>query len=385
MLDEASWVELKAAIAPGKPANLELARDLASLALRSGLYVVGVEEKARNVAGNVTGVPLAGMRDRIDQVARDKVHPPLYISIREIEDPDRPGHGCLLVAVPATGPHMADERYWGRGDTGKRVLTDPEVRDHLARQRLDKEELLAQVRELEHDYLADGGLDPVPRLYVRAVPVDARRGCLDELTQDDNGWTRVRELASQVPQPRPTPGTTPPLRTASTWLPHDRGRVLCAIRVPNGTDHGYALQVVVDDDGPLSLIHADVHSHRTNYASIPEQPPVTSIATRLVLATANELLGIAGLLGDGPAAYQGLWEIAVRVSNLNECYDFEQVHDFQVGTPRTFRGGSAYEETATATTAQLVKEPWVVTEQLLARLVRALGAADRYLPYEPAN
>jgi hypothetical protein len=51
---------------------------------------------------------LDGLRDRIDQVAGSPIYPPPYVDSRETEDPDRPGYGCVLVSVPATGPHQAD-------------------------------------------------------------------------------------------------------------------------------------------------------------------------------------------------------------------------------------------------------------------------------------
>ena len=78
-LDETQRVELKAALpASSKPANLELARDLASLAVDGGLLVIGIEDD-KGKAGAVTGVDLAGVADRVDQVARDRVHPPLVV------------------------------------------------------------------------------------------------------------------------------------------------------------------------------------------------------------------------------------------------------------------------------------------------------------------
>lgn len=141
ILDETQWVELKAAIPPKSPAaNLELARDLAALAVEGGLLIVGIKD-SDGKAGEVCGTELAGLGDRIDQVSRDRIHPPLVVRPIEITDPDQAGSGCVLVLVDASSeaPHMVDGRYWGRGATGKRPLTDSDVRKILdlnARNRL---------------------------------------------------------------------------------------------------------------------------------------------------------------------------------------------------------------------------------------------------------
>lgn len=68
ILDETHWVELKQAIpVSSKPANLELARDLASLSVDGGVLIVGVKD-AGGAAGAVVGTSLDGLASRIDQV-----------------------------------------------------------------------------------------------------------------------------------------------------------------------------------------------------------------------------------------------------------------------------------------------------------------------------
>ena len=51
VLDETHWVELKQAVpATSKPANLELAKDLASLSVDGGVLIIGIAD-ARGAAG----------------------------------------------------------------------------------------------------------------------------------------------------------------------------------------------------------------------------------------------------------------------------------------------------------------------------------------------
>jgi hypothetical protein len=134
LLDETHWVELKADLPPGnRGSNLELAKDLASLAVDGGLFVVGVKDDDGR-AGKVCGAALAGLDDRVDQVARDGIHPSLEVRCHRVPDPDRPGVGCLLVHVPSSAgaPHMVDNVYYGRGDKSKFPLGDERVREILA-------------------------------------------------------------------------------------------------------------------------------------------------------------------------------------------------------------------------------------------------------------
>lgn len=130
LLDETSWVELKADLPPSNPgSNLETARDLASLSLDGGLYVVGIrDDKGR--AGEVVGAEIAMIPDRIVQVAATRIVPPLSLRPQVFTKPDDPRKGCVVVPIPASAeaPHMVDQRYWGRSPDGKRPLNDPEIR-----------------------------------------------------------------------------------------------------------------------------------------------------------------------------------------------------------------------------------------------------------------
>lgn len=62
VLDETQWVELKQDVpASSKSANLELAKDLASLSVDGGLLVIGVADGDRK-AGDVVGARLQGWK-----------------------------------------------------------------------------------------------------------------------------------------------------------------------------------------------------------------------------------------------------------------------------------------------------------------------------------
>jgi hypothetical protein len=134
LLDEGHWVELKKALPPKSPgANLELAKDLASLSVDGGVLILGIEDN-KGAAGTVTGTPVAGLASRIDATARARIEPPLTVVTTQYLNPSAPDTAVLVVTVPAStsAPHMVDGSYWGRGDEGKRSLSDNEVRRLLA-------------------------------------------------------------------------------------------------------------------------------------------------------------------------------------------------------------------------------------------------------------
>lgn len=128
--------------APQNWQDRELAKDLAALACEGGLTIIGVDDKGGGRAGEVLGTSLAGLRDRISQVAGSAlISPPLVVRTVPIAHLTIPDHGCLLVIVDASidGPHMVDGSYRGRGDVGSRVLSD-EVRRYLVQNAQHRED-----------------------------------------------------------------------------------------------------------------------------------------------------------------------------------------------------------------------------------------------------
>lgn len=90
LLDESRWVDLKRELKAGRPGNNDLAVDVAAMSLEGGMLLYGVIDHESR-AGEVVGVELAGLADRVDQVTRMKVHPPVIVRSVPIEDPARPG------------------------------------------------------------------------------------------------------------------------------------------------------------------------------------------------------------------------------------------------------------------------------------------------------
>lgn len=137
---------------PGK--NRDLARDLCAMTVDGGALLYGVGGQDGTRPNTPTPFDLAGAAERIDQVAQTAISEPPLIEIDSVSSTRLPGCGYLTVLIPASprAPHMVvadgDSRYYGRGATGNRILTEGEVaRLYARRERRDQdgEQLLDEV------------------------------------------------------------------------------------------------------------------------------------------------------------------------------------------------------------------------------------------------
>lgn len=177
-LAERNAVDLKRALAAGSGANVELARDLASLAIEGGLLVVGVDEGPPSV---LTPLPLLGVKERLAHIARDGIRPPLRVDVREIPASSGASDGFVVVLVPSSPdrPHEADGSYWGRSGSGKVKLRH----DEIERLRLARSASSASIEQLLDAWVAsdptEGPTATQAHVFVVAEPVHPVPGMLE--------------------------------------------------------------------------------------------------------------------------------------------------------------------------------------------------------------
>jgi hypothetical protein len=384
LIDESHWVDLKQELPLRKASvNTDVAKDLASLAVDGGLLIIGVEDHDSH-AGNVCGVELGKLADRVDQIARDKVRPSLVVRSIEVPDPDRPGYGCLLVHVPpsAQAPHMVDYVYYGRGDRANIKLSDEQVRSVLADQARTRGDVTADLRQMVHD-------DPLPddqrqhsHLYLLAQPEAAPDEALVELLARNDASVIINELLDEIAR-------------GSSWPPFDPGLQRLPWRVPRAEGHAFTtvsggdriyepgmLDVLVREDGGIRLIcgrGTDVGPGPT----FTDSPPPRAVIAVVVLGLTHAFAALVGRLADQHAAYQGQWRLGVRIDRLHGVVPMDKLGPGNPpGHPYT---RDEYERVTSASTEELVNAPHAVAERLLAPLLRGLGIAPLYLPLVPVN
>lgn len=112
-----------------------LAGDVAALAnTAGGLLILGIEEDDQARARTAPGVSVADAEvGRIRQIVAANVVPFPQLDVLPIEDPGRPGHGLLVIAVPRSplAPHAVlvgdGLRYPRRNGATTRYLSEPEI------------------------------------------------------------------------------------------------------------------------------------------------------------------------------------------------------------------------------------------------------------------
>ena len=388
LLDESHWVDLKQELPAGKRThNTELAQDLASLAVDGGLLVVGIEDHDSR-AGKVCGVELAKLADRVDQVARDKVRPSLLVRSHEVPDPDRPGWGCLLVHVPPSSqaPHMVDYVYYGRGDRANVRLGDEQVRAIIEGRRRSRTDVLVKLRRMADDDPIAADERQLGHLYLLAQPETAAEEALVEFLARGDAVPVIRELLGSVVRDRGSgiPEFSPDISRLLDRIPRAEGLALTSYSAEEGPRRELTLlELVIREDGGVRLTCGrGTDTFPPPGFPPPDEPPMAVIAV-LVLGLAHSVAALAGRLGDAYAAYQGQWRLGIRMDRLRGAVPLDLLQGHPLHRPGHPYTRDEYERVTSASTEELVNAPHAVAERLVARLLRGLGVAPRYLPYQP--
>ena len=370
VLDETHWVELKQAVpATSKPANLELAKDLASLSVDGGVLIIGIAD-ARSAAGDVVGTELSGLESRIAQVASGRISPSLPVTFDAIGQPAAPGSGVALVTVPASegAPHMVDGHYWGRDAHGKRVLSDDEVRRLLGDRQARAAGFTDRLRQMP-TRLDPPDLGARGRLYVLLEPGAAAPEPLSELLQDQH----VLQVVAPAVRFRPTFG--PSFNSLGVWVPHPDGLAAASMATDAaaGDPQGFLLVLLADD----GTVHVSAPAVRS-YGRDPDAPDV--VFPGQLLEMLHSAVAVAEHLAAESTGYQGPWRVGVLVTRLRGVMP-SQAHShmgFQRFAPYPAEEYVAVRET---TTGEMVEETPVVVERVAKGLLRGLGVDHRLLPY----
>ena len=123
-LEESSQLDFKREL--GKTDDMR--SDFASMALEGGVIAYGIDEQSSIVATTITPVPLAGARERIQQIS-DTSTPPIGVEIILLREHGGDVEGVVIVHIPPSprAPHMVRDRYPARSGTTTRYLSEREV------------------------------------------------------------------------------------------------------------------------------------------------------------------------------------------------------------------------------------------------------------------
>jgi hypothetical protein len=367
-LRETHVLEVKRELPLGEGANKELAVDLCSLAIDGGLFIVGVDEDKGHA---LSPVPLDGLAERIEQVARTRIDEPLPVGFIEIESASDPAEGYLLVRVEASprAPHMVDHRYWGRGDKTKYRLSDGEVERLIAL----RDRWVVNAEHALHEWMAR---EPVSadkqrnaHLFVVADPVRAHERMLRDTFAGDY-TIAFRELVSGTSHHggQFQPDIPFSLNNFSTttdgwaWKSYD---LFGQREAGEGEREDGAVMVEICENGQLRLMCGRAASP----ANMPNKH--LWLIDELCLGLTARMVSLADRVSQ-EAGYMGSWDFGVGVTGLKGAISYSRYS-------LNHWAGPAYpDDKYTATTRASLTEMEVssgpVVERLLGRMMRAVGA-----------
>lgn len=386
MLEERNWCDLKREIEHTKSANKELARDLASFAIDGGTLVVGLDEDEPE-GDPLHPVPLANLAERIEQIALNRIDPPLVISCTSVRSEADDTLGYLLVHVPASAmaPHQVGSIYYGRGDKTKRPLQDSEVQRLFARRAQWTTGIDEELREAVDS-------DPFEKnnehghLFLVAKPVGGRPDIFKELVAGFN-WKAdlqsVRRLAAENPSLLGILRSMFPSEPVSLHFPkmHTTRRTSYgALLTSRGVNAPYddpseasTLDFEVREDGNVRFFYgAAVRNAQRGNTTSGREPRVYLLP--LILAI-REFINALTILSD-MVGYAAMWDIGLAITSLRGAYSVG-INTFAASSTDVWADES-YERTTRTSVAALEKMPAYTTENLVGRLLRAYGADSQF-------
>lgn len=383
-LAEGHWLDGKAEF----PATRDLARHLASFANDGGVLVIGVAEDKPRRTFSLEPISLAGKAEMVDQVARSLADPPIFVRCHPIPDPTDGTRGVLVIEVPASplAPHMVGGRYYGRGDTTKHVLADPEVEQRHAVRRARQvgfAELIDQ--EAARDPLtlgAEGSVDHRgrPRLHMVARPLASP----PELLTAHLPTAVAPVIKAAETRPYLSYGRWPLLdqrearATGFGW--HSGVYRSRRIEAPNtyGRREGL-IDLEVWDDATLTLLAGDLEVELATTVVTQDTKDLTAVHTDMVVGLVCCMTALAGKIG-AEFGYAGQWQLALGLTGVGGRPGFPTGRETRVADPLAWTTFSADQHVAgtLASTTELNAAAGAVARRLLMRYVRGLDVLSFY-------
>jgi hypothetical protein len=307
----------------------------------------------------------------VDQIVQTSIHEVPEYRLVPLPLADESSRGYLVVAVPASprAPHQlvaagrTQYRYYGRGATGNRVLTEPEI----ARLYRRREEWAVDRRTLLDAVVERAPFDPSPDhgyLHAFARPV----------VVDDTRWTRAagdtpgnlqQRMLAAAQRANLGLGYDPALAAAAVWKRH--GADTWRLGRDDFNEPNYSVQCEVDFDGEGRLFCGRAAERRAPSSHKPGQPGDLLVIEQIVAGNLASFLALMGELYEA-CAYVGPVDVGVALTGIEHSHGMVVARGFVTGPgyPR-----SSYTSDLRVATNEL-DEPRDLTRRILGRFLEAL-------------
>ena len=375
LLEETHWLDLKRELEPGTSANKKLACDIAAFALDGGPILLGVD--ADTSPPRLWPIPVAGLAERIEQIAQTRVEEAVQVRIVVIESMTQPGHGYLVVHVPVSvrAPHMADGRYYGRGDKTNRVLPNVEVVRLLDRRLSDRKDLRTEARTIRNNLVGDR-----PLFVAVADPGGAHDELLVPLSESHQWQQTVLELVHAAIGDE-NRRYAPTLADASGFARRPGG-VAATTGMFNGArfeDKDYAAEVTFTEAGRLVLASERAVTTWSFPHVSPQPPDVLVVFESLILGNLSFLVRLAAEVSRR-FGFTGSWRFALSINGLDGSSSLA-VQDRRFGDRGTVYTEDIYERATEASLIDIDENPGQVVAALVAPLLRSLDSSKHFSGY----
>jgi Putative DNA-binding domain len=179
--------------------DTRLAKAMAAMANTSGGEIVIGIDAPSDYAERLSPVQLKGIREAIISYSRDAIDEPLRIEIDQVEDPNQPGLGYLVITVPQSvrAPHVVEGSIQGRAGPTNRGLTRREIGELFARS--------------PRDFIKEFGISaPAPARLRADVRRTAQSGIYDLVIKNEGEEDAFDVTFKFLTNPHPsTPGRAP--------------------------------------------------------------------------------------------------------------------------------------------------------------------------------
>ena len=376
-LAETPSFDAKAELPPAKK-NIELAKDVAAMATDGGVLLYGIAEDEHRVPSLPAPIALPGAPERVSEIVSTSIAEVPFIDVRAFPLSDDPSRGFLAVVVPqsARAPHMVivkgDNRFYGRGASGNRILNEGDVARLYERR---------QGWEIDRFKVLDEAIDhaPVPALggqgyfHVYARPVVLEQGLFARAVKKLGESSEMHvQLLRAIHGAKLTGSYSPSLEQAQYWHRHggDQWRLSTRSESEHSVEEATSLvdlNIYLDGYGRLFCGRATDRMRE-------DGPPL--IIEGLIAGNVEVFFTVMAMLYEA-AGYHGAVDVGLAITGISGARSMQLERGFHPGpTYPTDR----YTRTERVAAKQLL-DAAEITRQLLQDFFDASTGTEGWSPW----
>lgn len=383
-LRETQTFDAKAQL-PATGKNKDLARDICAMTVDGGVLLYGLGGGDPTRPDDPKPFELAGASERIDQVAQTAISEPPTIEIHDIPAASGDGTGYLAVVIPPSprAPHMVtlegENRFYGRGATGNRILTEGEVARLYARRErweVDRRSMLEGAIE-GMPFKFERPLHEIGPMVVVARPVASREDLLDRARGDLDLRTFLqRELTQEARRrdPYPNQGTS---GVGQALEVERRGAGVWILQRQRDPTMEYQSRLEITASCGVTYWHSPTINYMGDHR--PSDTRLLLMEQSVTRALFQPLAVVAWLYEH--AGYAGAVDVGVAVLDIERATGASLLRSFDGGTPY---GAKDFRADARVPIVKLRQDLEGVTGTLLSGLFDVISLRD-YDPFADAR